>query len=130
MITSKGFWRGRDVQYASELTPEIRKNAEDTIHKANLLLARAGLILRDATSGWRPPAVNAGVKGAAKKSNHMLGRAVDIADADKQLQQWCLANTKVLEELGLWMEHPQDTPTWTHVQTVPPGSGRRIFNAR
>lgn len=130
MITAEKFWKGRDVQFAAQLTDEIRANAEVTISRANALLKRAGLTNRDATSGWRPAAVNAATPGAAKKSNHLMGRAVDIADADKKLQQWCLANPQVLEELGLWMEHPKDTPTWTHVQTVPPGSGRRIFNAR
>lgn len=130
MITAKGFWRGRDVEFKSQLTAEIKANAEITIERANALLVRAGLESRDATSGWRPAAVNAATAGAAKKSNHLMGRAVDIADPDKKLQQWCLVNLKVLEELGLWMEHPRDTPTWTHVQIVPPGSGKRVFYAK
>jgi hypothetical protein len=33
----------------------------------------------------------------------------------------------VLRDLGLWMEHPDKTPTWLHIQTVPPGSGNRVF---
>ena len=130
MIGHNDFWRGRDVEFAKQLTPEIRKNAEETIRRANLLLVRAGFPLREASSGWRPAAVNAATPGAAFRSKHLLGQAVDIRDSNKKLQQWCMANTKVLEELGLWMEHPRDTPTWTHVQIVPPNSGNRVFYAK
>lgn len=130
MITLAGFYKGRDVKFAKELTDTIKANAKDLMQKVNRLLVIAGLTDRDATSGWRPSAVNAATIGAAKKSNHMLGLAVDVADADKQLQRWCLANLNILEELGLWMEHPRDTPTWCHLQTVPPRSGRRVFYAK
>lgn len=130
MITLAGFYRGRDKQFASELTTSIKQNATALMAKVNKLLTIAGLTDRDATSGWRPYAVNAATPGAAKKSNHMLGLAVDVADSDKQLQRWCLANIKILEDIGLWMEHPRDTPTWTHLQSVPPRSGNRVFFAK
>ena len=126
MISHEGFWRGRDRSHAAELTTEIRANAEDVINKVNELLKRAGLD-RDATSGWRPAAVNAGIAGAAKRSNHMLGKAVDVADADRKLSQFVNANVKLLEELGLWCEATSATPSWVHFQTVPPRSGRRFF---
>lgn len=126
MITHAGFWRGRDKQYASELTPEIVAEAEKVIRQVNKLLQRAGLD-RDASSGWRPPAVNANVKGAAVRSNHMLGKAVDVVDRDRKLAQYVNANVAVLEELGLWCEATSATPTWVHFQTVPPRSGRRFF---
>lgn len=130
MITSAKFWQGRDVKYASELTHEIRANANEIMRRVNMLLERAGFLDRDATSGWRPQAVNANVTGAAKKSTHLLGQAIDTADYDKELQKWCLVNLPVLEELGLWMEHPIDTPSWTHLQSVPPKSGRRVYYAK
>jgi hypothetical protein len=134
MITLVKFWQGRDVKYASELTKEIKACAAETIRRVNALLARAALDDRstdgDANSGWRPQAVNAALKGAALLSKHMKGQAVDVEDADKALQRWCMANLDVLEELGLWMEHPRDTPTWTHLQIVPPRSGKRVFYAK
>jgi len=33
----------------------------------------------------------------------------------------------VLEALGLYMEHPDATATWTHLTTRAPHSGRRAF---
>jgi hypothetical protein len=33
----------------------------------------------------------------------------------------------LLQEIGLWIENPMWTPTWVHLQIVPPHSGRRIF---
>lgn len=130
MITLAGFYKGRDITHKSELTSPIRANATKTMQLVNQLLTLAGLTDRDASSGWRPAAVNAATQGAAKKSNHMLGLAVDVQDTDKKLQRWCMANTHILEQLGLWMEHPRDTPTWCHLQTVPPRSGKRVFFAR
>lgn len=128
MITDKGFWKGRDVAYKAELTAEIKSNAKEVIRRVNLLLARAA-VTADASSGWRPASVNANAGGAAK-SKHMLGQAIDVQDSSKVLQKWCMVNQHVLEELGLWMEHPRDTPTWCHLQSVPPRSGNRVFYAR
>ena len=135
MITLEMFWKGRDKQYASDLTPEIVKNAQETVRKANLLLERfeksGGVCTsRGCNSGWRPPAVNAATRKAAVKSNHMKGLAIDIGDDDEALDKWLMTpeGQKALVEIGLWMEHPSATPRWCHVQTVPPGSGRRVFH--
>lgn len=130
MITPAKFWQGRDIKYAQELTHEIKANATEVQRRVNLLLQRAGFEDRDATSGWRPSAVNAAIPNAAPKSKHMKGQAIDVEDSDKALQRWCMANLDVLEELGLWMEHPRDTPTWCHLQSVPPASGKRVFYAK
>lgn len=129
MITSAGYWKGRDVLFASQLTTEIRGNAAQAIALVNQLLTRSGFTALDASSGWRPASVNSAAGGAAK-SKHLSGQAIDVRDVDKLFQNWCMANLDVLEELGLWMEHPRDTPTWCHLQTVPPRSGRRVFYAR
>lgn len=135
-ITIEDYWMGRDKAYPAECTDEIRKNAERTVSLVNLLLFHAvndELVLIASNkrslvnSGWRPAAVNAATKGAAKKSNHMLGLACDVSDPTGSLDKWCMANLHELEEIGLWMEHPSATPGWCHLQTVPPGSGRRVF---
>jgi hypothetical protein len=135
MITLTQYWMGRDRTYAAQLTAAIRVDAEETVHRANLLLARFAQSnpdnrsARGVSSGWRPPEVNAATAGAAKKSNHMLGRAVDLADADGALDAWLMTppGQTALADIGLWLEHPSSTPRWCHVQTVPPGSGRRVF---
>ena len=38
-----------------------------------------------------------------------------------------LQRIDALQEIGLWMEDPQWTPTWVHLQIVPPGSRRRVY---
>ena len=136
MITQEQFYKGRDKAFACDLTPEIRANAVETLKRANHLLDEfytcnpSAYRNRGCNSGWRPPAVNACTKGAAKKSNHMLGKAIDIGDDDEQLDTWLMTpeGQSALVRIGLWMEHPSATPRWAHVQTVPPGSGRRVFN--
>lgn len=120
------YYMGRDRQYRRELTPELRANARETIKRVNRLLRRAGLSCK-VTSGWRPAAVNAAVPGAAKGSKHLSCLAIDLEDRDGRLDAWCLANLEVLEELQLWLEHPDATPGWCHLQTLPPRSGNRVF---
>lgn len=120
-ITLADYYMGRDRLYADELTQELVANAQLTVACANELLRRAGL-RRAVSSGWRPVAVNAAVKNAAKKSKHMLCLAIDIDDDDGALDAWCMAHLDALEELGLWLEHPSATPRWCHVQSVQYGS--------
>ena len=135
MITLEQFWMKRDKAYASDLTPEIVSNAQETVRRANELLnrfyeANPNAVRRGVNSGWRPPSVNAATKNAAKRSNHMLGKAIDIGDQDGALDKWLIteAGLTALVEIGLWMEHPNATPGWAHVQIVSPASGRRVFH--
>ena len=131
MISEAAFWKGRDTEYAEELTDEIRRNAEVTLAKVNELLERSGFKSIDSlNSGWRPRAVNEATSNAATGSKHLTGQAADIPDSGHVLASWCVDNLDVMEEIGLWMEDPRYTPTWFHVQTVPPKSGRRVFIPR
>ena len=134
MILLQQYWMGRDRAYPNELTDEIRANATETVRRANLLIDRyqkatGDLRPRSVNSGWRPAAINAATPKAAKKSNHMLGRALDIADASKTMKTWLMTpeGQKALIECELWMEHPNATPTWVHIQIVPPASGKRVY---
>lgn len=136
-ITLADYWMGRDRQYPAELTDDIKSNALDTVGRVNLLLfnaAKDGLVLIASNkrnlvnSGWRPAAVNAATKGAAPRSRHMLGQAVDISDPTGTLDAWGMENLNELAAIGLWMEHPDATPGWCHLQTVPPRSGNRVFH--
>jgi hypothetical protein len=97
-----------------------------TVERVNLLLEAFGEPRR-VNSGWRPAAINAGVPNAAAKSKHMTCQACDLNDDDGSLDAWCMANLQILERIGLWLEHPDSTPRWTHWQIVPPGSGNRVF---
>lgn len=151
MIAIEQYWMGRDAQYPEELTPAIRANAEDLVGKVNLLLAFAEadgvapgidqVTHTPVASGWRPQAINDRTANAGKASRHITGQAVDLQDTpDRQLARWCLENTvpecvargepDLLKQVGLWMERPQWTggaDPWVHLQTIAPGSGRRVY---
>lgn len=142
MITLADYWMGRDATHALQLGTDLRAQAARTVQIANALLVLAkgaGVTLEESprtgsivTSGWRPADINAGVPGAAVRSKHITCQAIDLYDPDGDLDDWLLTQATaprggVLGELGLWLEHPAATKGWAHVQTVPPGSRRRVF---
>jgi hypothetical protein len=126
MITLESFWKGRDTEYANELTDEIRTNASLTVEKANEFLAVAQRSdITTVNSGWRPKSVNDATRNSAKASKHLLGLAVDLPDTDGTLAEWMMDNVDVLKDLELWAEHPGWThgkENWVHLQTVPAGN--------
>jgi hypothetical protein len=124
VISVAEYYMGRDKKYP--LNDELRANADEIVAKASELLSRFGQ-LRRVSSGWRPPAINATTPGAARKSLHMSCEAVDLEDEDGSLDDWCLEHPEVLQEIGLWQEHPAATKGWCHLQIVPPRSGKRVF---
>lgn len=126
MITLENFWMGRDASHASELTPELIKSAKETVDKVNLFLQEIGVKEAKVTSGWRPAGINAAA-GGAKKSNHMLCLAVDIADADCTLWNKVVGNLEAAKKYGLYFEDKRWSPTWVHIQTIAPKSKKRIF---
>ena len=130
MITLADYWMGRDRQYPP--SDAIRTAAAETVARANLLVSSYQALTKDdeprtVNSGWRPPAVNAATPNAAPRSKHITGQAIDIADPEGDLDEWCLDHADVLQTIGLWQEHPSATKGWCHVQTVPPKSGKRVF---
>ena len=136
-ITVADYFMGRDITHGLMLGPDLRREAARTVEVVNKLLQRVQGVSWDinprtgtiVSSGWRPPDVNAGTLGAAPKSKHLICRAVDLYDPDGDVDEWCMsgAGQGALAEVGLWLEHPAATKGWCHLQTVPPGSGRRVF---
>ena len=117
---------GQHLQgHEMELTEDIKANAAIICGRANQLIAAFG-VDRELRSGWRPAAVNHSV-GGATRSKHMLGQAVDIEDNDGALDEFCKRNIGLLEQLGLWLEDGAATPSWCHIQCIPPRSGNRFF---
>lgn len=108
-----------------ECTSTVRANAADTAERVSKLLDRLGL-KGDVTSGFRTSASNKSAAGA-KRSAHMSGEAVDLHDPQGVIKDAIMANRAVLEECNLYMESPQATPTWCHLQTRPTKSGNRVF---
>ena len=47
-----------------------------------------------------------------------------------ELCNWCMTHQNVLAAHGLYMEHPKDTPSWCHLTTRPPKSGKTVFLLR
>lgn len=142
MIHLADYYMGRDQTHGHLLGSDLRSNAARTVQVANamLVLAKtAGVSLESSprtgtivSSGWRPPDINGATPGAAARSLHMQCLAVDLYDADGDLDDWLLSvSDTVLRDLGLWMEHPAATKGWAHVQLRPQGSfaraGRRWF---
>ena len=138
MIIPSDYYMGRDTTNPDELTDEIRAHVAELLGRVNLLLSwayadgvRPALDAKTRThvaSGWRPAAVNDATRNSAKGSKHLTGQAIDLRDqGTRDLARWCLRNESAMEEIGLWMEDPMWTPTWVHLQSVPPGSRRRVF---
>lgn len=138
MITLDDYWMGRDARYPHAMTDLVRANATLLLGRVNLLLSWAyvehvtpALDAHTGThvaSGWRPKAINEATSNAAAASKHLTGQGIDLRDnGTRDLARWCLNNLDALEEIGLWMEDPQWTPSWVHLQSVPPGSRRRVY---
>jgi hypothetical protein len=137
VITLEDYWMGRDVGYRHELTETIATNAAVTVARVNRMLAAVaayGLHTEckpgshsPVASGWRPVEINARVPAAVPDSPHISGAACDLYDPHNALDAWCVAHAGVLGELELWLEHPDYTEGWCHVQIVAPRCGSRVF---
>lgn len=132
MISIAAFWMNRDSEYAEDWTSEIQYNGAETVRRWNLVLdkftQKTHLCCDEVASGWRPIAVNSTTSNAGMHSNHITAKACDIRDTqNRDLAQWCLDNQNFLEEIGMWMEDPRWTPTWVHLQTIPPASRKRVY---
>lgn len=124
----------KDTKFDS-LSKEIRDNLMNLLERINRVRDKWGKAMV-VTSGLRTKADQIRVykeKGITDEkkipmgSQHLKGAAVDISDPKKELQKWCTDNEKFLEEIGLWMEDFDATPTWVHFQIFKPASGKRWF---
>jgi hypothetical protein len=128
-----------------ELVVRPMKIPDEHFDNLNLLMFKLNK-LRDAygkplqvTSGYRSMEHHLAIYAAKgitdkkkipMKSRHLYGLAADLVpveDSIEHLHDWVLDNMKFCEEVGLWLEAMSATPTWLHVQIVPPKSGVRIF---
>lgn len=123
MISRREYLMGRDL--IEPLTPELEDNLLHLLGCLNMIRALYGRPMV-VTSGYRPKKINASV-GGKPKSKHMTCQACDFDDRTGALAIWCLHNLDMLERAGLWMECPEYTMGWVHLQCVPPKSGKRVF---
>lgn len=62
------------------------------------------------------------------KSKHLSGLACDLVCDDlDDFKNFILDNEDLCNELNLYFEHFDATPTWVHCQITPPTSGKRFF---
>ena len=115
-----------------DVTLEVENNAQALLDRVNVLIDRMDLdgvpiienpITRSLVSGtqnggFRPQACPIG----AARSKHKTGNGVDVYDPQRALATWAVNNLDVLQELGLYIEDPRWTPTWLHLQDLPPGN--------
>lgn len=113
LITSSGKYPER--ANSKELTQEVKHNMELLLAAVNPFLAELGITSIKVSSGFRPAAVNAATPGSAKKSLHMVGKAVDLVDTGDALDKRIQSHPELLEKYGLWLESPASTPNWAHV---------------
>lgn len=78
-------------------------------------------------SGYRAQEDQKRINPKESFSYHLNGYAVDISDVSGELRHWLSQNEKVLENLDLYCEAFQYTPTWVHFQIVPNQSGERLY---
>lgn len=134
-VTLEDYWMGRHETHKAELTPELIRNAAQLVRRVNMLISMMHDVDFEVhpvthslvSSGWRPAAINASIPNAAPKSRHMSAQAIDLYDPDGDIDGWCIDHLDLLGEVGLWLEHPSATKSWSHLQSVPPKSGRRMF---
>lgn len=138
MITVEDYFMGRQVLYPEYYTEEVQTNAQQLVDRVNQLLermARNGVVPElspssgsPVSSGWRPPPLNGHTPGAAPRSKHMSGQAIDLYDPEGVLDDWCMHYLPPMShQIGLWLEHPSATKGWCHLQCVPPRSGNPVF---
>ena len=101
-----------------ELSPELMGNMNTIIPRANELLEDFGQY-RKCNSGYRSSADQDRINPGAPHSFHLICAAIDLADEDGKLNEFCKNN------IGLWCEERQGE--WQHVQCFPPKSGKIFF---
>lgn len=117
-----------NAQRTCDLMNAICKAAEDDGVKLEDNPNTGTAISGQGNGGIRPPDSTVG----ATSSKHKDGNAGDRYDPRQALMRWVLKNMvkvqEIAKELGLegaYFEHPQWTPTWCHIQTIPAGNPPR-----
>lgn len=113
-VTSSGKYPERAK--SEDLTDEVKSNAEAFLAILNDFLTELGLDpMPTVSSGFRPSSVNSKIPNAAKKSLHMTGLAIDLSDPKGELDELIASKPELLDKYGLWLEHPDSTPGWSHI---------------
>lgn len=124
-------WESPDV------TEERKANAERLLALCERL---ESIAVADGVEFPDNPATGSGVSGVtfggfrpqncpqgAPHSAHKEGMAVDRYDPHGLIDAYLMANQHLLTECGIFIEHPDSTPGWSHWSNRAPGSGHHVF---
>jgi hypothetical protein len=128
MILTDEYFQDSIVNYGYKPNALDYERCDDLLTRVNAIFEALGYPC-DLRSGHRTRektlALIASGHRAAVGGNHELTLAVDVADptnmADADLSD------ELLAAYGLWREAVTSTPSWVHLQSVPPKSGNRTF---
>jgi hypothetical protein len=118
-------------------TPKRKANAIRLLAACSLLEARlismgvrfptnsktVSQISGEIYGGFRPQSCPIG----ASKSSHKEGLAVDRYDPLGEIDEALESHPELLNEFGIYIEHPEKTIGWSHWTIKAPGSGKYIF---
>jgi hypothetical protein len=130
ILTSQGKYPDRASH--RECTELVKENSEELAKRVNALLDDFFKLWM--SSGFRTSSSNASTPGAAPQSNHKKGVALDLMTLGFFLKKDYQENVKkgtpeksLLVKHDLYLEDPEYTKDWTHLQFIPPRSGNRVF---
>ena len=123
-----GKWTGKDehIQNAVILLDAVNKMHDALVAKGVTFPYNQktnSLISGEAFGGFRPQSCTIG----APQSAHKLGMAIDIYDPDNKIDEAIMSDITILQQHGLYIEHPDATKGWSHWSIKKPRSGNRIF---
>ena len=89
-------------------------------------------IMNNITSGLRSIELQSKIDTAVGRalrlgSRHLYGLAADVSDPHHSIFDAVCDETDVQTALGVWLKDKGSTPTWCHLQIVPPASGKLVF---
>ncbi len=124
MITSDEYFQDSISNFNFTPTEEDYTRAADLLDKVNALFPDCDLRSGHRTRAKTEVLIAQGLR-AAIGGQHEQSNAVDIVDQDGEKDEGL--DDEQLEDAELYREAPESTPTWVHLQRVPPKSGHRTF---
>lgn len=153
MTAKWNYWNGPDEEdrrevYAEDFKPEYQTNGDDVQRRISAVetafRSETQVTLPEGySSGWRPASVNESTSNAGKLSAHLTAEAGDRRDTPNgDFSWWCARHPEVLEQHGLYMEHPvatvirayasareegREATPWCHLSTRAPATHLRVY---
>lgn len=124
VLTSCGTYLERLLY--NQCTDEVKANAKELARRVSGLLF--DWLQRCISSGFRDQKSNK-LAGGSENSLHMVAAALDLFSLAHYLMKDYERNKEksLLVKWDLYLEHPDYTTQWCHLQMFPPKSGRRVF---